>query len=81
MLNLKKKRYKLLGVKECSIELWKNDLRDDVRVYSHSTRGKRTIEILTHLNIIEVIKFKLNIIAYNLKHRNKLELVRVGARH
>lgn len=81
MLKLRKKNYKLYGVKKHSIELWRDSLKDDIRIFSHSNNGKNVIEILMHLNIIEAIKVRLSIINYNLKHRNNLRLVRVGARH
>lgn len=79
MLKLRKRNYKILGIKESSIKLFKGYLRDDIKIISHATKGRRFIVILIPLDIIEVIKFKLCIRMYNLKHRNKLKLVKVGA--
>ena len=50
MLKLKKRNYKLLGIKEHSIKIWKDQLRDDVKIFTHATKGKRFTEILINLN-------------------------------
>lgn len=76
MLKLKKRNYKLLGIKEHSIQIWKDQLRDDVKIFTHATKGKRFTEILINLNIVEMIILKIEIIMYNLTHKNNLQLIK-----
>lgn len=74
---MKKRNYKIVGVTQEMVEMWKENLRNDARILTcNNNNGK--VQIRLSLTIFEAIYVRLSMIKYNLTHPCVLKLEKVG---
>ena len=76
---MSKKNYVIEGITPLVAENWKNNVREDFKIYKSVKTGKLLGAI--RLTTFEAIKAMFQIKKYNKTHRHELKLIRQTAKH
>lgn len=70
--------YVVSGIKPIIAKEWKKEFKNDVKFFREQKTGNYSM--ITSLSLFQAINAKIELIGYNIRHRNKLKIKRYKGR-